>query len=73
MLTSGFDATWLLLLGRSSLRALGLTRVDVMRKNISNKKIMSVIDDILNEGSTFALRLKAILFSIYLPVRVKDP
>ena len=69
----GFAETWLVLFGSNSLRALGLTRVDVTRKNTSSKKTMSVIDDILNVESTFERRLIDILFTICLQVHAGDP
>ena len=60
-LTVAFADTWLVLLGRSSLSALGLTRVEVTRKNINSKNTMSVMDDIEKLESTFVLLLIAIV------------
>ena len=54
-----FSNVLALLLGRRSFSALGLTSVDVSIKNISNKKTISVIDDILKLGLTLFLLLKA--------------
>jgi hypothetical protein len=62
MLTIGFAATWFVLFGNSSLSAFGFTSVDVTRKNTSSKKTMSVIEDMLNDGSTFERRLIDIFF-----------
>lgn len=61
-------------MGKRSLSAFGLTSVDVTRKKTSNRKTMSVIDDILNDGLTFERRLIAIVFCfIYRQVREEDP
>ncbi len=43
MVVIGLLDVWLLLWGRSSLIALGATRVEVSIKNNSNRKIISVI------------------------------
>ena len=62
-LTEAFVDIWLVLLGSSSLRALGLMSVDVTRKNISSRNTMSVIEDIENAGSALVLLLMAIVRS----------
>jgi len=41
-----------------------LTKVDVIRKNKSSKKTMSVIEDIENDASDLVLRFMAITGSI---------
>lgn len=46
--------------GRSTLMAFGDTMVEVIIKNISSKKIKSVIDDMLKLGDIFCLLFKAI-------------
>ena len=60
-LTVALAEIWLVLLGSRSLRALGLIRVEVTKKNISSRNTMSVMDDIENAGSTLVLRLMAIV------------
>lgn len=60
-LTVALAEIWLVLLGSRSLRALGLIRVEVTRKNISSRNTMSVMEDIENAGSTLVLRLMAIV------------
>ena len=52
--------------GSSNFRALGLTSVDVTRKKTSKRNTMSVIDDILKDGLTFARRFIAIIYILYL-------
>jgi len=47
--------------------------VDVTRKKTSNRKTMSVIEDILNVELTLERRFIDILLVIYLPVRAEDP
>ena len=49
-----------LLFGNNNFRAFGLTRVEVSIKKISNKKTISVIEDILKFGLTLFLLLSAI-------------
>jgi hypothetical protein len=49
-LVIAFDEVWLLLCGRRSFNALGFTNVEVHTKKTSNRKIRSVMDDILNDG-----------------------
>ena len=49
-----------LLFGNNNFKALGLTRVEVSIKKISNKKTISVIEDILKFGLTLFLLLSAI-------------
>ena len=44
--------------GRSTLMALGVTIVEVIMKNISNKNTRSVIDDMLKVGDILFLRFK---------------
>lgn len=56
----GFAAVWFSLLGKSNFKALGCTIVEVTIKKMSNRKTMSVIEDILNEASILVLRFKAI-------------
>jgi len=46
-LVFAFAAVWLLLCGRSNFNALGLTNVEVQTKNINNRNIKSVMDDML--------------------------
>jgi hypothetical protein len=53
----------LLLCGRSSRNALGLTNVDVHTKNISNKNIKSVMDDMLKLGEILLEERIAISFN----------
>ena len=74
-LTIGFEEIWFVLFGNRSLRALGLTRVEVTKKKINNRKTMSVMEDMLNEGLTFDLRLIDIIvsFFIYLLAREEGP
>jgi hypothetical protein len=59
------------LFGRSNFNALGFTRVEVTRKNMSSKNTMSVIEDIENCEFAFCFLLTAILI-LLLPV-AKDP
>ena len=59
-LTVAFALTWPVLLGSSSLRALGLTRVEVTRKKMSRRNTMSVMDDIEMFGSALVVLLSAI-------------
>lgn len=47
--------------GNKTSIALTVTKVDVSIKNINNKKTISVMDDILNVGSTLFLPFKFIL------------
>ena len=47
--------------------------MDVTRKKTSNRKTMSVIEDILNVELTLERRFIDILLVIYLPVRAEDP
>jgi hypothetical protein len=47
--------------------------VDVTRKKTSNRKTMSVIEDILKVELTLERRFIDILLVIYLPVRAEDP
>jgi len=63
-----FSNVFALLLGKSNFKALGLTRVEVSIKKISNKKTISVIDDILKLGVTLFLPLNPII-----RYGVKDP
>ena len=44
------------LCGSNTFMAFGLTMADVIMKNISNRNIMSVMDDILNCGDILFLR-----------------
>ena len=44
--------------------ALGVTMVEVIIKNISNRNTRSVMDDMLNEGSILFLRFKPTVFKI---------
>ena len=48
-----FSRVFDLLFGRRSLRALGLTKVEVSIKKIKSKKTMSVIEDMLKFESYF--------------------
>ena len=41
--------------------ALGDTMVEVIMKNISNRKMMSVMDAMLNSGDIFVLRFSPII------------
>ena len=56
-----FSNVLALLLGKSSFRALGLTRVEVSIKKISNRKTMSVMEDMLKLALTLFLLLNAII------------
>ena len=59
--TVAFALTCPVLLGSRSFSALGLTSVEVTRKNISSRNTMSVIEDIDIFGSAFVFLLKAII------------
>lgn len=52
-----------LLCGNNILMALGCTTVEVIIKKMSNKKMTSVIDDMLNEASILDCLLRAIMFA----------
>ena len=56
-----FSNVFALLLGKSNFKALGLTRVEVSIKKISNKKTMSVMEDILKLALTLFLLLNTII------------
>ena len=56
-----FSRVLALLLGNKSFKALGLTRVEVSIKKISNRKTISVIEDMLKFGVTLFLLLNAII------------
>ena len=56
-----FSSVFAVLLGSNSFNAFGLTRVEVSIKKISNKKTMSVIEDILKFALTLLLLLNAII------------
>ena len=56
-----FDVVVALLCGRLIFISLGDDMVDEITKNISNRKMMSVIDDIENEASILLLLLRAII------------
>ncbi|MFT6199809.1 MAG: hypothetical protein ACJAQ2_001586, partial [Vicingaceae bacterium] len=53
------------LLGSNNFKAFGLTRVEVNIKNISSKKTMSVIEDMLKLGLTLFLERKAIISQVH--------
>ena len=57
---NGFADVCLLPCGKSTFMAFGVTIVDVIMKNINNRKIISVIEDIENPESTFVVLLIAI-------------
>ena len=59
--TVAFALTCPVLLGSRSFSALGLTSVEVTRKNISSRNTMSVMEDIDIFGSAFVFLLKAII------------
>ena len=59
-LTVGLALTWPVLFGSRSLSALGLTRVEVIRKKISSRNTRSVIEDIDISALTFVDLLNAI-------------
>ena len=52
--------------------ALGETTVEVIIKNISNRKMRSVIDDILKLGDIFCLRFNAIAYQFSLGSFIKS-
>lgn len=54
----------LLLMGKSMSRAWGATEVTVSMKKMSNRKTMSVIEDMLNWGSIWCLVLSFIGFVV---------
>ena len=56
----GLADVWFLLCGSISLSALGWTSVDVSMKNMSNRNMMSVIEDMLKAELTLLLLLRAI-------------
>ena len=56
-----FSSVFALLFGSNNFRAFGLTRVEVSIKKMSNKKTMSVIDDMLKFALTLFLLLNAII------------
>ena len=60
-LAVAFAATCPVLLGNSSFSAFGFINVEVTRKNINNRKTMSVIDDIENDASTCVLLFMAMV------------
>ena len=55
ILTIGFADVCSEPCGSNTLMALGETIVDVIMKNINNRNIRSVIDDMLNVGDIFCL------------------
>ena len=61
MVVIGFAAVWLLLCGSNNFKAFGAIKVEVTIKKISNRKTMSVIDDMLNAAFTLFLFFSAIL------------
>jgi hypothetical protein len=52
---------WLPDLGRLTLMAFGLTSVEVTIKNMSKRKIISVMEAMLKSGFTFDFLLSAIM------------
>ena len=52
------------LLGSNKFNAFGLTKVDVNIKNMSNKKTMSVIEDMLKFGLTLFLDRSPIISQV---------
>jgi len=56
-----FSNVFALLLGKSSFKALGLTSVEVSIKKMSNRKTMSVMEDILKLALTLFLLLNPII------------
>ena len=63
-----FSNVFALLLGKSNFKALGLTSVEVSIKKISNRKTISVMEDILKLALTLFLLLNPII-----RYGVKDP
>ena len=58
--------------GSNTLMALGETIVEVIMKNINNKKMISVMDAILKLGDILVLRFSAIR-SIFEPAHSTNP
>ena len=56
-----FSNVFALLFGNNNFSALGLTKVDVSIKKISNKNTISVIEDMLKLGLILFLLLRAII------------
>ena len=56
---TGLSEVWFVLLGSNSRRAFGLMSVDEIMKNNSNRKKMSVMDDMLKFGLILLLRWMA--------------
>ena len=63
-LVLAFAEVWLLLCGSSNFNALGLTKVEVITKKISNRNIKSVMDDILKLGEILLEERIAIYFRL---------
>ena len=59
-LVSGFAEVCCFPCGRSTLMALGDTMVDVIMKKMSNRKMMSVIEAMLNVAAMWVFRFSAI-------------
>lgn len=55
----GFADVWFLLCGKTSFSALGCTSVEVSMKKMRSRKMMSVIDDMLNDALIFCPFLSA--------------
>ena len=56
-----FSRVFALLFGNNNFKAFGLTSVEVSIKKISNKKTISVIDDIIKLALTLFLLFNAII------------
>ena len=56
---TGLSEVWFVLLGSNNFNALGLINVEEIMKNSSNRKNMSVMDDMLKFGLILLLRFIA--------------